>query len=82
MTDVNAAIITGHGGHRILLSLDGTTLETPPVEHLFFYAGLAVLVGTGVVEWPVALAVGIGHVLVDLTGRPGLQAAGEALAEA
>jgi hypothetical protein len=36
MTDVNAAIITGHGGHRILLSLDGTTLETPPVEHLFF----------------------------------------------
>jgi hypothetical protein len=43
---------------------------------------LAVLVGTGVVEWPVALAVGIGHVLVDLTGRPGLQAAGEALAEA
>ncbi len=82
MTDVNAAIITEHGGHRILFSLDGTKLETPPVEHLIFYAGLAVLVATGVVEWPIALAVGIGHVLVDLTGRPGLQAAGEALSEA
>ena len=82
MGDVKAAIVTEHGGHRILLSVDGARLETPPVEHLLFYMGLGVLVGAGLVEWPIAVALGIGHVLVDLTGRPGLQAAGEALAEA
>jgi hypothetical protein len=80
--DLDASIVTGHGGHRVLLSLNGAQLETPPVEHVFFYVGLAVLAGTGVVEWPIALALGIGHALVDVTGRPGLQAAGEALVEA
>jgi hypothetical protein len=80
--DLDASIVTGHGGHRILLSLNGAQVETPPVEHVFFYVCLAVLAGTGVVEWPIALAVGIGHALVDVTGRLGLQAAGEALVEA
>jgi hypothetical protein len=82
MADLDARIVTEHGGHRIIFSLNGAQLETPPVEHVFFYVGLAVLAGTGIVEWPIALAVGIGHALVDITGRPGLQAAGEALAEA
>jgi hypothetical protein len=46
-----------------------------------FYAGLAVLAGVGLVEWPVALALGVGHALIDITRRPGLQALGELLEE-
>jgi hypothetical protein len=81
-TSVNAALETEHGGHRVLISLDGTTVETPPIEHLIFYAGLAGLVAIEVVEWPVALALGVGHALMDITRRPGLQALGEVLEEA
>ena len=82
MVDLGATIVTEHGGHRILISADGTQWETPPIEHLAFYIGLAALVGVGLVELPIALALGIGHVLIDITKRPGLHALGEALAEA
>jgi hypothetical protein len=81
-TSIDAALETEHGGHRVLISLDGTTVETPPIEHLIFYAGLAVLVAVGLVEWPVGLALGVGHALIDITQRPGLHALGEALEEA
>jgi hypothetical protein len=81
-TSVDAAVDTERGGHRVVISLDGTTFETPPIEHLIFYAGLAVLVSAGLVDWPVGLALGVGHALIDITQRPGLQAIGEALEEA
>jgi hypothetical protein len=81
-TSINAALETEHGGHRVLISVDGTTVETPPIEHLVFYAGLAVLVGLELVELPVAVALGVGHALTDITRRPGLQAVGEVLEEA
>jgi hypothetical protein len=81
-TSINAALETEHGGHRVLISVDGTTVETPPIEHLIFYAGLAVLVGVELVELPVAVALGVGHALIDITRRPGLQAVGEVLEEA
>jgi hypothetical protein len=81
-TSINAALETEHGGHRVLISVDGTTLETPPVEHLVFYAALGALVAVGLVELPVAVALGVGHALIDVTRRPGLQALGEALEEA
>jgi hypothetical protein len=81
-TSINAALETEHGGHRVLISLDGTTFETPPIEHLIFYAGLAVLVAVGLVELPVGLALGVGHALIDITHRPGLQSLGEVLEEA
>ena len=79
---VNANVVTEHGGHRLLIHVDGTELETPPVEHLAFYVGLSALVAVGLVEWPIAVALGVGHALIDLTRRPGLEALGEALAEA
>jgi hypothetical protein len=81
-TSIDAALETEHGGHRVLISVDGTTLETPPIEHLVFYAGLAALVVGGLVELPIAVALGVGHALIDITHRPGLQALGEALEEA
>jgi hypothetical protein len=79
---INAVLETEHGGHRVRISVDGTTLEMPPIEHLVFYSGLAVLVAAGLVELPVAVALGVGHALIDITHRPGLQALGEALEEA
>jgi hypothetical protein len=82
MAALRASIVTEHGGHRVLISNDGARLETPPLEHLAFYAGLSLLVALGVVELPVAVALTIGHVLLDVTTRPGLQALGAALEEA
>jgi hypothetical protein len=79
MTSLGASIVTEKGGHRVVLSVDETTLETPPLEHLIFYAGLGVLVAVNIVELPVALAVGAGHVLIELTKRPGLDEFAEVL---
>jgi hypothetical protein len=81
-TSIDAALETERGGHRVMISVDGATVETPPIEHLVFYAGLAVLVAAELVELPVAVALGVGHALVDITHRPGLHALGEALEEA
>jgi hypothetical protein len=82
MTQVQASMVTEHGGHRVAFSVGGTTLETLPLEHLVFYAGLGVLVAVELVEWPIALAVTAGHLLIDITRRPGLDALGEVLEEA
>ncbi len=82
MADVRAEIVTEHGGHRVLVHIDERAIETPPIEHLAFYAGLGIIAGIGLIDWPVAVLLGVGHVLIDLTNRPGLAALGEALAEA
>jgi hypothetical protein len=76
------SIVTAGGGHRILLTGDGTRLETPPVEHLAFYLALGVLAAAEIIEWPVALAITVGHLLIGLTNRPALRELGEALGEA
>lgn len=76
------SIVTAKGGHRIRLTADGTRLETPPVEHLAFYAGVGLLAAAEIIEWPVALVLTTGHILTGLTNRPGLAALGDALDEA
>ena len=78
---VSTEIVTADGGHRLLIGIDGTRIETPPVEHILFYVALGTMAGTGLIEPPVAIALGVGHALLDLTRRPGLQALGEALEE-
>lgn len=80
--DVQAAIITEKGGHRVLLTVAGRPVETPPLEHMVFYVGLVALVQAELVELPIALALGVGHAILDFTRRPGLVALGEALEEA
>jgi len=75
------SIVTAKGGHRIRLTADGTRLETPPVEHLAFYAGVVLLAAADIIEWPVALVVTAGHLLTGLTKRPGLAELGEGLDE-
>jgi hypothetical protein len=82
MTEFHASVVTEHGGHRVLLDVHGREFETPPIEHLAFYVGLGVMVGLGLVELPIAAALTVGHVLIGLTHRPGLEAIGAALEEA
>lgn len=80
--DAEVRIITEKGGHRVLLTLDGHDIETPPIEHVLYYLGLAALAQAGLIELPIVLALGVGHVILDITRRPGLTALGEALEEA
>jgi hypothetical protein len=82
MAGLSVSLVTEHGGHRVLVSTDGVHFETPPIEHLAFYIGLGALVAVNVVEPPVAVALTVGHLLLDFTRRPGLDALGEALDEA
>jgi hypothetical protein len=81
-TSIDARLEDAYGGHRLLITIDGTEVETPPVEDFVFYGGLAALVGAGLMELPIALALGVGHALIDLTHRPALRAIGEVLEEA
>ncbi len=76
------SIVTAKGGHRVRLTADGTRVETPPVEHLVFYAGVGLLAAADIIEWPVALVLTTGHILIGLTNRPALKELGEALDEA
>jgi hypothetical protein len=82
MTPIQVSLFTENGGHRILLTVSGTRLRTPPIEHLVFYAGLGALAAAEVIEWPIAVMFSAGHLLMEMTHRPGLQALGEALEEA
>jgi hypothetical protein len=81
MVELSVSIATEHGGHRLVIVADNTQVETPPLEHLAFYAGLGGLVALGLVELPMALALTVGHILIGVTNRPGLEALGEALTE-
>ena len=82
MSGLSVSMITEHGGHRVLIGTDGVHVETPPIEHLAFYVGVGALAAANVIELPVAVALTVGHVLLDVTGRPGLRSLGEALEEA
>ena len=75
------SILSVRGGHRILITADGIRVETPPVEHLAFYVGVGALAAAEIIEWPVALVLTAGHILIGLTNRPALKEFGEALNE-
>ncbi|GLW06427.1 hypothetical protein Misp01_15570 [Microtetraspora sp. NBRC 13810] len=54
------------------------SLAMPEPDRLAFYAVLGALGVLGVVEWPVVLVVGVGHILSDQHFSTALQQAGEA----
>jgi hypothetical protein len=82
MVALKVAMVTERGGHRLVLTVDKTSVEAPPVEHLLYYAGLGTLAAIEVIEWPLAVLLMAGHALMDMTNRPGLHQLGEALEEA
>jgi hypothetical protein len=58
------------------------TVRLPSPQQLAFYGGIAALGVFGIIDWPVALVIGIGHLLADDHHHKLLANLGEALAEA
>jgi hypothetical protein len=58
------------------------TVRVPSPKRLAFYGGIAALAAFGILDWPVALVIGIGHLLADDHRHKMLAEFGEALAEA
>lgn len=54
-------------------------VSLPPLNKLAFYAGLSAGAVFGLIEWPVAVLTGVGHLLSDDRHHRTLQALGEAL---
>ncbi|MFF3437404.1 hypothetical protein [Streptosporangium sp. NPDC002721] len=52
------------------------TLSLPTPDRLVFYGVLGALGAFGVIEWPVALVVGVGHYLSEQRVFPALRQAG------
>jgi len=63
------------------LSLGGAEvhLTLPPLDKMAFYVGLAGAAVFGIIEWPVAVLTGVGHLLSDDRRNRALRALGEAL---
>jgi hypothetical protein len=57
-------------------------LRLPPAQTLAWFAGLATLTVVGLMEWPVAVAIGAGHLLAQQNHLRLLHDFGEALEEA
>lgn len=66
--------------HRVHMPMSGrgvanagkaVTSSVPAPEGLVYYAGLGALTAFGVVEWPVALAIGVGVGIARRRGRSG-----------
>jgi hypothetical protein len=80
----------GHGA--VLRAIQGNTVDVPlpvlgtvrlpPLDSLALYGGLATLAAIGIMEWPVAAAIGVGHLLVQQQHFRLLHDFGEALEKA
>ena len=57
-------------------------VRVPSPDRLAFYGGIAALALFGIVDWPVALVIGVGHLLADDHHHKLLADFGEALGEA
>jgi hypothetical protein len=68
--------------NAVVLDVFGRRLELPPPEHLAFVAGLGVLAALEIIEWPVAVAITVGHKLAHSHHGRLLREFGDALEEA
>lgn len=68
--------------NALVVDVFGKHLELPPPDHLAFMAGLGVLAALEIIEWPVALAITIGHKLAHSHHGRALREFGDALEEA
>jgi hypothetical protein len=57
-------------------------LPLPPPAHLAWYAGVGALAVFGVVDWPVAVLIGLGKALAESRSNETLRQFGEALERA
>jgi hypothetical protein len=67
----------------LLIELPGLgAVRLPVPKQLAFYGGIAALAVFGIVDWPVAVVLGVGHLLAEDHHHKALVEFGEALAEA
>ena len=57
-------------------------VRMPRADHLAYYGGLAALSAFQLIEWPIALVLGVGHVLANNHQNRISQGLGEALEDA
>ncbi|MEU5092686.1 hypothetical protein [Streptomyces sp. NPDC021356] len=76
-----AALARKSSAGHVDLPLIGT-VTFPPRNQLAFLAGLGLLAGAGVIEWPIAAAVGVGHLLATSHSNDVVRDLGEGLQEA
>jgi len=65
----------GAGAAQTRWAAQAVRANLPPTERLVYYGGLGLMATVGVLEWPVAAAVGVG---VWLAGRTGSSRRGQA----
>jgi hypothetical protein len=72
------------GKHALTITLPGDlgVVRLPEPERLAFYGGISALAAFGILDWPVAVVLGIGHLLAEDHQHKVLSAFGEALADA
>lgn len=68
-------------GRHIRLPAVGD-VPLPPPDRLAYYAGLGAIAAFGVIDWPVALVIGAGHILADQHWSAWARGLGEAAEEA
>ncbi|MGY1792943.1 hypothetical protein ACI796_03015 [Geodermatophilus sp. SYSU D00525] len=79
----HGALLRALQGNRVDVPLPVLgTVHLPPLDSLALYAGLAALAAVEVLEWPVAAAIGVGHLLVQQEHFRFLHHFGEALEKA
>lgn len=66
---------------RVTLPHNMGTIAVPEPQRLAFYGGVAALAAFGLVDWPVAILLGIGHLLSEDHQHKCLYEFGEALEE-
>ncbi len=67
---------------RVTLPDDLGTVRLPEPERLAYYGGIAALAAFGILDWPVAVVLGIGHLLAEDHHHKVLAEFGEALSDA
>lgn len=71
--DTNSTHLRFHVGDTAV------AVELPPLDKLAFYAGLGGAAAFGLIEWPMALLTGVGHLLSDDRRNRTVRALGAAL---
>jgi hypothetical protein len=74
-----------HTGHTDIVRIElpgGVTLSVSSMDRLAFYAGIGVLAVAGIMDWPVATVLIVGHALADTRHSELLREFGSALEEA
>lgn len=69
-------------GDAVTVSLGGLRIELPPRDQLAYLVGLGLLTAFDVIEWPVALAIAVGHELARSSRGKTLREFGDALEQA